>query len=89
MVISIAPAFLCLDNKAVSAVILQLENETKSEKESPDKDAFKDKKAFDEFYTHHIGYKPLVAEANILHNMEKSLYKKVYFPTVATPPPNV
>jgi hypothetical protein len=40
MVISIAPVFICLDNKTVSAVIMQLEHETKGEKEDPDKEYF-------------------------------------------------
>jgi len=88
MVISIAPAFLCLDNKTVSAVIMQLEHETKSEKEDPDKDAFKEKKIFDETYLHFVVYKTFVVETNVLHNQEHSLYTEVYHPTVPTPPPN-
>jgi len=89
MVISIAPVFICLDNKTVSAVIMQLEHETKGEKEDPDKEAFKEKKFFDETYTHLSIYRTFVIETNILHNQENSLYKQSYHPVVPTPPPNV
>jgi hypothetical protein len=89
MVISIAPVFLCMDSKTVSAVIMQLEHESKNEKEDPDKDAFKDKKFFDENITHVIPYRPFIAEINILHNQEHGLYKQAYHPVVPTPPPNV
>ncbi|MES2265544.1 MAG: hypothetical protein V4520_02210 [Bacteroidota bacterium] len=88
MVISIAPVFLCLDNKAVRAVIMQLEHESKNEKDDTDKDAFKDKKFFDENVNHLTVYRPLVVEINILHNQERSLYKQVFHPLVPTPPPN-
>ena len=88
MVISIAPVFLCMDNKTISAVIMQLEHESKNEKNDPDKDAFKDKKFFDENVNHLMVYRPVIAENNILHNLERSLYKQVYHPVVLTPPPN-
>ncbi|MFD0792567.1 hypothetical protein ACFQZX_03000 [Mucilaginibacter litoreus] len=89
MVISVAPVFLCLDNKTVRAVIMQLEHETKNEKEDPEKDAFKEKKVFDEDLNHLTIYRPFIAETNILHNQERSLYQQVYHPVVPTPPPNV
>jgi len=89
MAISLAPAFLYLDNKTVRAVILQLEQESKTEKENPDKDAFKEKKVFDEYYLHSVAYITFVAENNILHNQEDHLYKQAYHPVVPTPPPNV
>jgi hypothetical protein len=88
MVISIAPAFLCLDNKTVSAVIMQLEHESKTEKEDPEKDAFKEKKVFDETYLHFTVYRPFIVETNVLHNQENCLYQQVYHPVVPTPPPN-
>lgn len=88
MAISIAPAFLSLDNKAVAAVIMQLEHESKSEKEDPDKDAFKEKKVFDETYMHFVAYKTFVVETNVLHNQEHALYTEIYHPVVPTPPPN-
>ena|SRR6478735_10768233 len=88
MVISIAPVFTCLNNKTVRAVIMQLEHESKNEKEDLEKDAFKDKKFFDENVNHLIVYRPLIAETNILHNQERSLYKQVFHPLVPTPPPN-
>jgi len=89
MVISVAPVFLCLDNKTVRAVIMQLEHETKNEKEDPEKDAFKEKKFCDENLNHLVIYRPFIAETNILHNQENSLYRQVYHPAVPTPPPNV
>ena len=86
--ISVAPVILSLDNKVVSAVILQLENETKSEKESPDKEDFKEKKTFDEYYSHLVHINMHVIEINILHNQEDLIYRNIYFPSVPTPPPN-
>jgi hypothetical protein len=62
MVISIAPVFLCMDNKTVRAVIMQLEHESKNEKEDPDKEVFKDKKFFDENVNHLTVYRPLIVE---------------------------
>jgi hypothetical protein len=88
MAISVAPVFLCLDNKAVKAVIMQIENESKNEKEDPEKSAFKDKKSFDENVNHIIAYTDFIAETRILHNLENSLYRQVYHPVVPTPPPN-
>lgn len=88
MVISIAPVIFQLDNKVVNAVIMQLENETKSEKENPDKEDFKEKKSFDEYYTHLVRYNIHVIEVNILHNQESLIYHEVYYPVVPTPPPN-
>lgn len=89
MAISVAPVFLYLDNKTVRAVILQLEQETKTEKDNTDKDSFKEKKAFDEYYLHTTGFLTFIAETKVLHNQENSLYKQVYHPVVPTPPPNV
>ncbi|TFF38778.1 hypothetical protein [Mucilaginibacter psychrotolerans] len=88
MAISIAPAFLCLDNKAVNAVIMQLEHESKTEKEDPEKDTFKEKKVFDENFMHFVAYRTFVVETNVLHNQENTLYAQVYHPIVPTPPPN-
>ncbi|QXV67223.1 hypothetical protein INP83_09095 [Mucilaginibacter sp. 21P] len=88
MFISIAPVYLSLDNKHVRAVIMQLEHETKNEKEDPEKDAFKEKKAFDENFVYLNIYRPIVLENNILHSQERSLYQQVYHPVVPTPPPN-
>jgi hypothetical protein len=88
MVISIAPVFLCMDNKTVKAVIMQLENESKTEKDDLEKSSFKDKKSFDENINHIIAYTAYITETNVLHNLENSLYKQVYHPVVPTPPPN-
>jgi hypothetical protein len=88
MVISIAPVFLCLDNKTVSAVIMQLEHESKTKRKTLIKEAFKEKKFFDETYLHFTVYRPFIVETNILHNLENCLYQQVYHPVVPTPPPN-
>lgn len=87
--IAIVPTFLDLNKKAVKSAILQLELETKNDKEDPGKDALKEKKFFDEDFTHLLEYKALVIESNLLHNLENSLYTQVYHPSVPTPPPNV
>jgi hypothetical protein len=89
MAISLAPVFLYLDSKAVSAVILQLELESKGEKDTPDKDTFKEKKVFDEYDFHSVDFITFVVETNVLHNQEHSLYIQAYHPVVPTPPPNV
>ncbi|SEP45528.1 hypothetical protein SAMN05428947_12255 [Mucilaginibacter sp. OK283] len=89
MTLSLAPVFLYLDSKAVSAVILQLEQESKAEKDTPDKDVFKEKKVFDEYDLHSIDFITFVAETKVLHNMEHALYIQTYHPVVPTPPPNV
>ena len=88
MGISLAPMFLCMDNKTLKAVIMQLENETKNEKEDPEKSAFKEKKSFDENVNHVIAYTAYITEESVLHNLENSLYQQVYHPVVPTPPPN-
>lgn len=89
MAISLAPVFLYLDSKAVSAVILQLEQESKGEKDTPDKDLFKEKKVFDQYYFHSVDFITFVVETTVLHNKEHALYKQAYHPIVPTPPPNV
>jgi hypothetical protein len=89
MAISLAPVFLYLDNKTVSAVILQLEQESKTEKDTPDKDTFKEKKGFDAYDLHSIAFITFIVETNVLHNQEHCLYKQAYHPVVPTPPPNV
>ncbi len=89
MAISVAPVFLYLDNQTVKAVILQLELETKGEKDTTDKDAFKEKKVFDDYDLHSVAFITFVVETKVLHNQENSLYKQVYHPVVPTPPPNV
>jgi hypothetical protein len=88
LAISITPVFLCMDNKAVKAVIMQLENETKAEKEDPEKSSFKEKKSYDENVNHIIAYTAYITEEKVLHNLENSLYTQVYHPVVPTPPPN-
>ena len=89
MSISLAPLFSFLDSETAHAVIMQLEQETKSEKEGADKDAFKEKKAFDEQLMVFFEYRPFIIETNILHNLENSLYIQEYHAVVPTPPPNV
>lgn len=88
MAVAIAPAFLDLSKKTANSVILQLELETKNDKEDPAKDSLKEKKFFDEYLTCLHEYKLLVVELNRLHNLENVIYKQAYHPTVPTPPPN-
>jgi hypothetical protein len=89
MAISLAPAFFYLDNKTVTAVILQLELESKADKDNPEKDMVKDKKVFDETYMHILAYQSFLDGVKVLYNSEQCLYKQVYHPQVPTPPPNV
>lgn len=90
MIISVAPAFLSLNNKTVNAVIMQLELENKNEKDDPDKEGNKDKKFFDEdcLYTYHAVQMPVIVEKVQLLNFEHSLYQPSHHLTVPTPPPD-
>ena len=89
MSVSIAPVFLSLNSKVVSSFILQLEQESKTDKGDPEKDAFKEKKVFDEYYHHALAYQSFLTQTNVLYNAEHHLYKQTYHPVVPTPPPNV
>lgn len=89
MSISLAPLFTFLDSGTARAVIMQLEQETKGEKENPDKDAFKEKKSFDEHLLAIFHYDPFLLETNYLHNQEHALLVQLFHPVVPTPPPNV
>jgi len=89
MIISVIPIFSLLDAKVVASVILQLEQETKGEKDNTEKDSFKEKKDFDEHIYSSFDYKPILVETNRLHNKEKALPVQLYHKVVPTPPPNV
>ncbi len=89
MIISVVPIFSFLDSKVAISVIMQLEQETKGEKENPDKDSFKEKKSIDEHLLTNFHYNPLVLETNCLHNQEDALLVQLYHRVVPTPPPNV
>lgn len=89
MIISVVPIFSFLDSKVAISVIMQLEQETKAEKESPDKDSFKEKKSMDEQLLTNFHYNALVLETNCLHNQEDALLVQLYHRVVPTPPPNV
>jgi hypothetical protein len=89
MGISLMPLFSFLDTGTARAVIMQLEQESKGEKENPDKDALKEKKNFDEHLLTFFHYDPFLLETNYLHNREHSLLVQLFHPVVPTPPPNV
>ncbi|WP_345953331.1 hypothetical protein [Mucilaginibacter sp. PAMB04168] len=90
LIISIAPAFLSLNNKTVSAVIMQLEQESKNEKDDPDKEGSKEKKFFDEdcMYAFQIVHEPLIINTLTTLNPELCLYQQIYHSSVPTPPPD-
>ena len=88
MAISVVPIFSLLDAKVAASVILQLEQETKGEKDDTDKDTFKEKKDFDEHTYSLFDYKPLLVVSNCLRNQNKRLVVQIYSQTVPTPPPN-
>jgi len=89
MTISVIPIFSMLDAKIAASVIMQLEQESKGEKDDVEKDFFKEKKNFDEHLFSCFDYKPLLVETNCLHNKEKALAVRLYHKVVPTPPPNV
>jgi hypothetical protein len=88
MGIALAPLFTFLDSDTVKAVIMQLEQETKDEKENADKDPFKEKNSFDEYLLVIFHFDPFLIETNFLHNREHALLVQLYHPVVPTPPPN-
>lgn len=87
--ISVAPLLLYLNSDKVRAVSIQLDHE-KSEKEDPDKDAFKEKSSFDECcLLTFFDFNPILIETNVLHNLGHSILTQLCHPVVPTPPPNV
>jgi hypothetical protein len=86
--VSIAPVFLSLNSKVVSSFILQLEQESKIDKDDPEKDVFKEKKIFDEYFHHALAYQSFLIQTSVLFNAEHHLYQQTYHPVVPTPPPN-
>lgn len=88
MCISLAPLFILIDSGIAKAVIMQLEQESRDEKENADKDFFKAKKSFDEHLLALFHYDPFLIEINYLHNREHALLVQLYHPVVPTPPPN-
>ena len=88
MEISLAPLFSNIDSKTAAAVILQLEQETKSDKDDLSKDAIKEKSVFDDYLLSSFEHQPYIIEQKVLFNLEKSLYIQNYHPTIPTPPPN-
>jgi hypothetical protein len=90
MVISVAPAFLSLNNKTVNAVIMQLELENKNEKDDPDKDSGKEKKFFDEDFqfVYHVEHIPVTIKVNKQLSPKHALYQPDHHPSVPTPPPD-
>ena len=88
MGISLAPLFSSIDSKTAAAVIMQLEQETKGDKDDLSKDTLKEKKAFDDQLLISFEHQHYIIELNVLYNLEKSLYIQTYHPVVPTPPPN-
>ncbi|CAM3940557.1 hypothetical protein MUGA111182_18410 [Mucilaginibacter galii] len=90
MIISVAPVFLAMNNKTVNAAIMQLEQETKNEKDDPDKDAGKDKKFFDEDiqWTYHPVQVPVFVQKAKIRCINHELYQPVHYFSVPTPPPD-
>lgn len=90
MIISVAPAFLVLNNKTVNAVIMQLELENKNEKDDPDKESSKDKKFFDEDFqlVYNAVHVPVTVSINPLFRLKHPHYQSGHHLTVPTPPPD-
>ncbi|WP_157799211.1 hypothetical protein [Mucilaginibacter auburnensis] len=88
MIISVMPVFYLLDAKVAASVILQLEQETKAEKDTTDKDALKEKKDFDEHTYTCFDYTPVLVQTKHLHHFILSLPVQPYHNAVPTPPPN-
>lgn len=88
MSISLAPLFTFLDSGTVKAVIMQLEQENKGEKESTEKESVKGKTTFDAYLLGVFYFDPFLIETNYLHNREHALLVQLFHPVVPTPPPN-
>jgi hypothetical protein len=89
MSISLVPLFSFLDSTTARAVIMQVEQESKTGKEDPEKNDLKEKKMFDEHFLAFFNCDHFLMETNYLHNLEHSLLIQLYHPVVPTPPPNV
>ncbi|WP_462266358.1 hypothetical protein [Mucilaginibacter sp.] len=88
MLALVTPAFISLFSKTESSLVSAMEQESKTDKEDPDKDAFKEKKFFDE----NCFYYPEYRFVNCITVLEYSIHQhgclQLYHPTVPTPPPN-
>lgn len=89
MIISVIPIFSLLDSKFTYSVIMQLEHEAKGEKETTDKESFKEKKSIDELLLGNFNFNPLLVKTNCLHTLEDALLIQLHHPLVPTRPPNV
>lgn len=87
MLVAAVPVLLDINKTKINAAVLQLELDTKTDKEDPGKDLLKEKKFFDEYLTFLFEFKAFVAESDLLRNSENTLYTQLYHPTVPTPPP--
>lgn len=69
---------------------MQLELETKNEKDDPDKEGGKDKKFFDEHFqfANPAVQVPVTIKANQLLCPKHPLYQPDHHPSVPTPPPD-
>lgn len=90
MGISIAPAFLSMDNNAVGAIINQLELENKGDsKDAKEKGDFKDKlPELDQELAFVYVYAPVLTATNFYYHQQQLLYQQTHHPVVLTPPPN-
>lgn len=88
MGISLAPLFSNIDSKTAATVIMQLEQESKGDKDDLSKDTLKEKKVFDDHLLFSFEQEHYAIEQTVLFNLEKSLYIQAYHPVVPTPPPN-
>ncbi len=88
MIISVMPIFYLMDAKVAASVILQLEHETKSDKDNTSKDVLKEKKDFDEHTYASFDYAPTLMQTMHQHHFILSLAVQPYHGAVPTPPPN-
>jgi len=90
MALSIASVFLSMDGKTVNAVINQLEQESKDEKDAGTKESFKIKKAIDEELLQFVFVPNLHTLTDQLPaNTHTETFFDEHYPPVPTPPPNV
>jgi hypothetical protein len=90
MIIALMPVLLSASNKNVNAVIMQLEQDSKNEKEDPDKSGIKEKKFFDENceYSNQAIPAPLIIKKRTLLKNVTGFYQQSHHLSVLTPPPD-
>jgi len=89
MGISLVPLLSLTDAKSATTAIIQLEQESKGDKDDIEKDICKERKGLDELLLAVFRFTPVLPVSYNPYNIANSPVVQSYHPTVPTPPPNV